>query len=173
MKRITKKQKIEFLRESNAIEGVYDDVSLHQAEIAFDYLLKQKTMSTGVVLKLHKILMLHQNLQPNEKGYFRKCAVWIGGREGMNWVKIPEAMVAWVKLVNATLKVFPVDGTSRQMVLEAKFQHVEYERIHPFVDGNGRTGRMLLNWTLARAGLPIVTIRAGGQEQQDYYKWFK
>lgn len=52
-----------------------------------------------------------------------------------------------------------------------KNHHVEYEIIHPFVDGNGRTGRMFMNWERLKGGLPILVIHEG-EEQQEYYKWF-
>ena len=79
-----KSQIKEFLSESNKIEGVYDRDSLQQAQYAWDYLIEQDTLTIDVVLKTHKILMLNQPLQPNEKGYFRTCPVYIGGREAMD-----------------------------------------------------------------------------------------
>ncbi len=61
-----------------------------------------------------------------------------------------------------------VDGKERY----SKMLHVEYERIHPFVDGNGRTGRMFMNWWRMKNGLPVLVIHEG-EEQMDYYQWFK
>ena len=52
----------------------------------------------------------------------------------------------------------------------AKASHIAYERIHPFIDGNGRTGRMFMNWQRLKAGLPILVIKE--KEKQEYYKWF-
>ena len=86
---------MEFLRESNAIEGVFDDDSLDQARYAWDYLMGEEVLTTGVVLKTHKILMLHQKLQPNHKGYWRDCQVWVGGREGANYKMVPMLMQQW------------------------------------------------------------------------------
>lgn len=157
---------IEFLSESNKIEGVFDDVSLEQAVEAWEFLKKQKKLTVGVILKTHKILMLHQNLQPDEKGYFRKCEVRIGGKYGLNWVKVPGAMDSWVKDAMTSVKSPGENGKN------IKIDHTTYEFIHPFVDGNGRTGRMFMNWQRLKAGLPILTIHAG-PEQFDYYKWFR
>ena len=51
--------------------------------------------------------------------------------------------------------------------------HVKYEKIHPFADGNGRTGRMFMNWTrLKRNNEPLLIIHEG-EEQREYYGWFK
>lgn len=48
--------------------------------------------------------------------------------------------------------------------------HLEFETIHPFNDGNGRVGRILINWQLARLGFPPVIIRNKGKEK--YYDTF-
>jgi hypothetical protein len=53
-----------------------------------------------------------------------------------------------------------------------KKAHVAFETIHPFVDGNGRIGRILMNWQRLQEGLPILIIHEG-PEQMEYYKWFK
>ena len=50
--------------------------------------------------------------------------------------------------------------------------HVDFEKIHPFADGNGRVGRILMNVQMINSGLPLITIHEG-IEQQEYYRWFK
>jgi len=148
-----------FLSESNAIEGVYDDDSFDQAKFAWKYLIEQKDLDHGVILKTHKILMLNQPLRPDEKGYFRKAPVWIGGKEALHHSQINIALEAWIKLINDKL-------TTRDW----KALHVMYEGIHPFIDGNGRTGRLFLNWQRVRSGLPILVIEE--DEKYKYYEWF-
>lgn len=153
---------IEFLRESNAIEGVYDDESLAQAEVAWKYLIGQKKMTTGVVLKTHKILMLNQKgLRPNERGYFRTVPVWVGRRTTLKPILVPGSIEMWCRQMN------------KPPELEDDWQalHVEYERIHPFIDGNGRTGRMFMNWYRLKNGMPILVVYA--DERWDYYRWFE
>ncbi len=157
----------EFLRESNAIEGVYDEDSLQQALYAWNYLISEKEMSISVILKTHKILMLHQPLYPNERGYLRTVPVYIGGREAMSHKLIRNAIINWCKKMNIEIMQL-----SHAQEYRSKNLHVEYEKIHPFVDGNGRTGRMFMNWWRLKNKLPLLVIHEG-KEQQDYYKWFK
>jgi len=151
---------IQFLSESNAIEGVYDSDSLDQAIEAWKFLMSKDVLTHDVILKTHKILMLHTNLQPDEKGYFRQCEVRIGHRFGLNSSLVPSAMFKWI-----------FESMRKHPKVDAKKLHVEFEMIHPFVDGNGRVGRMLYNWTrIKRNEEPLHIIKE--EDRQEYYKWF-
>lgn len=160
---------IRFLRESNAIEGVYDTDSFLQATYAWEYVIEQDEMTPAVILRTHKILMLNQELFPDEKGYFRKCAVYIGGRRGEHHKKVKGLIKLWCTLMNE--KPMKKPGTEKGFENASRILHVAYERIHPFVDGNGRTGRIFMNWWRIKNGLPILVIKES--ERQKYYKWFK
>lgn len=160
MKHPKQKEIDDFLRESNAIEGVYDSISLKQANRAWQYLMSKDELTSGVVLKTHKILMLHQNLFPNEKGYFRTVDVWIGGHKGSNPASVSFLIEMWVSVANVV-----------KTENEIKDSHINYEGIHPFVDGNGRTGRLFLNWCRMKNKLPILIIKES--EKSEYYKWFR
>lgn len=149
----------EFLRESNAIEGVYDAVSFRQAQRAFAYLMKQEVLSQEVVLKTHKILMQFSKLKPCWKGHFREQAVWIAQKEALPFGLIEDAIGLWC--FDSALNFPGVDTIA---------QHVEYEKIHPFIDGNGRTGRMFMNWQRLKQGEGLLTFRAS--ERGEYYKLF-
>lgn len=149
-------QETEFLRESNAIEGVYDDDSLQQAVKAWRYLLRQNKLSVLVILKTHAILMLNQSISVAYKGKFRTEPVWVGGREGMNWKDLPMAMALWCNQTQS---------------LTSKLSHIQFEKIHPFIDGNGRVGRMLMNWQHVKSGKPILIIKQ--KDRYKYYEWFR
>ncbi len=168
MKKYTKKEITDFLDESNKIEGVYDSESLRQAETAWEFLEKQKDLTPDIILKTHKILMLHHKLLPNEKGYFRRVPVYVGGREGAKYKDIPMKINSWITSVSDTIKASILSAISEERIQE---DHVYYEEIHPFVDGNGRTGRMFMNWERMQVGLSIKIIYE--KERSEYYKWFK
>lgn len=147
---------IEFLQQSNYIEGVYD--GLDDAVKAWKYISKQKEMSLSILLKTHKLLMKNRNLEKKYKGKLRDIDVMIGGHMGLNPLFLKEALEPL--LMNCWL--FPNHW---------KEHHVRFESIHPFVDGNGRVGRILMNWERIKAKLPILIIRE--EERFDYYQWFK
>lgn len=168
---INRDEVIEFLKESNAIEREYDADSLAQAIYAWEYIIEQEELTIQKILRTHKVLMLNQNLLPDEKGYFRKCGVWIGGRAGIHHLKIKDEMAHWLMNVMDVVN----NGKNESDIFKEKIckqHHVEYEKIHPFVDGNGRTGRIFMNWERYQLGLPLLIIHEG-EEQMDYYKWFK
>lgn len=172
IKKYKTKEVIDFLRESNAIEQVYDDDSLKQAKFAWDYLSKEKELNHHVILKTHKILMLHQlNLRPDEKGYYRRVPVSVGNKHNIRWENIEVLLDSWLEDIKVSVKIPGEEGKNIEI------DHITYEGIHPFVDGNGRTGRMFMNWERMQAGLPILIIHADwpkiGGEQMSYYSLFK
>lgn len=159
MKIPTSEELQEFLRESNAIEGIYDDDSLIQAARAWEYLIAHERLSEAAILRTHKILMLNQNgLHPDQKGYFRKVNVQVGGYVAIPHEKVNSAMRGWIALAN-------------NFTHDWKNLHVAFEEIHPFVDGNGRIGRMLMNWQRLQFKVPLLILKA--ENRGEYYKWFR
>jgi len=94
---------------------------------------------------------LHHRLIPTEDPEYRRVPVYIGdGRGAVRYTPpeaqhIPHLIGEWQKLVNNSVKIDP-------LVL-ASAGHYQFEAIHPFTDGNGRTGRMLLTLHLVHAKL--------------------
>jgi fido (protein-threonine AMPylation protein) len=95
-------------------------------------------------------------------GNIREVDVWVGDRKCLNPKEINEELI---ELCN--LGIFPI--LSESLI---KRWHIQFEKIHPFEDGNGRTGRILMNIQRLKIDLPILIIHEG-REQYNYYKWFK
>jgi len=147
----------QFLEQSNNIENVFDKDSLKQAIKAWEYLIPHKELTFEVILKTHGILMLNQEM--DSKGAFRKHEVRIGSTYGALYIVVPQRMRVWCQMANQP-------KTEEQI----KYDHISFEKIHPFADGNGRMGRILLNWQRLKNKLSILVIK--NSEKQDYYKWF-
>jgi Fic family protein len=168
---------IKFLEESNKIEDVFDSLALDKAVDAWDFLIARDTLTIPDILEAHDILM-EKKLAKHLRGKFRKVKVFIGNNR-VGWHKgfpakaIPKAMEDWLIAVDLTLNLKGWGEVTEQEQLEREIQrdHVMFEKIHPFIDGNGRIGRILLNWQRVKVGLPVLIIWA--DERQDYYQWFK
>ena len=96
----------------------------------------------------------HPNATPKEKpGSFREHDIqqFPGGMTPPSWVEVPAAMADWVR----SLKFIAASDNLIERVAAA---HGEFERIHPFLDGNGRTGRLMMNLLLVRFGYPPAII---------------
>lgn len=83
----------------------------------------------------------------------REIAPFAGGMKPPTWPDVPALVGDWLTLVNAgpTAEEHPLLHLARV--------HAEFERIHPFRDGNGRVGRLVLNLLLVRQGLAPAIIR--------------
>lgn len=157
---------IEFLKESNAIEKEYSDEALEDSKTAYQVAFrKRKIVNVELIKEIHFELM--KNLNKRIAGKIRRCRIYVGNavnyRECMKPKKIKKELENWCLMFNKNVKEDYKDW---------KNQHIWFEKIHPFEDGNGRVGRILMNIQRLNMGLPILIIHEG-KEQYDYYKWFK
>lgn len=173
--KITNKEKINFIYNSNMIEGInfpielYYNNDLHSNgfyEIsnhldALDYVLNNynKSLTEKRILKIHNILMKNI-LDLDNVGKYRKCNVTIGGSYGTLPIAIRQEMKQLIKLINKC-----------KTIEHCWNCHHEFEVIHPFVDGNGRTGRLMLNWLLLKNKHKFETIKH--TQRADYYALIK
>jgi len=96
-------------------------------------------------------------------GRYRNCDVFIGATTCPNPSKIPELMDYWFY---ATKEM--IDKSILDPIEIAWVSHHIFEVIHPFIDGNGRTGRLILNKVLTKCGAePIIVMN---QDKEWYYK---
>jgi Fic family protein len=156
----------EFIRESNAIENEYSEVAFNDALLAWGYGFEIMQRNNGR-LRLKDILIMHgmlmKNLWTAIAGKWRDRPVTINGRLcPMFWI-VEDLMTEWVDDFGNIHHAFD------NMIKRA---HIRFERIHPFVDGNGRIGRIVMNLQRVYNGLPLLIIHTG-KEQEKYYEWFK
>jgi len=171
---------MEFISESNRIEREYSNEAMIDAMHAWAYLHDQciwnrNPLTSDILLEAHKIMTV--NLFEGEKkkysGVYRDIPVYIAGRK-CEVIDLEERTSSVLKAINdyKFIDGKPVGGFSVEVKEEfVKNLHVEFEHVHPFVDGNGRIGRMIYNINRLLFGLPIHIIHTG-EEQMDYYKWF-
>jgi len=165
------KTEIEFLRESNAIEGEFSNESLSDAKLAWAHTKTIKKISINDILETHEILMI--NLNYRIAGRFRDCAIRIGMvvKENETRDSLSEKLKRVVDIMNVSVEDKKNLSLKNRKVI-AKTCHIMFEKIHPFEDGNGRVGRIIWNWHRKALGLGIRVIHVG-EEQLFYYKWFK
>lgn len=122
-----------------------------------------KLLTAEFILLLHKMLIT--NINDSIAGRFRKKGEYV--RVGTYIAPPPEQVERMIESLiydyNSDVETYFVDKM-------AEF-HLEFERIHPFNDGNGRMGRVILNFQLNTLGLPDVIIR--DKEKQNYYLAFR
>ena len=99
---------------------------------------------------LHIAAMIEPGM--NGMGY-RTYGIWIGGREGAPQHLVPsEVQQLWGRIHG----VYPEQGRGLCGHWTADDFYLEFERIHPFGDGNGRTGKVLHNWLLGTLDDPVL-----------------
>lgn len=174
VERLTEEFVVEYTYNSNAIEGntltlretdmVLRGLTIAQKPLkdhmeavghkeAFDYVLdlvkEREPLSERVIKQIHYLVLADKK---QDRGVYRKVPVRIMGAKHepvqpyMIQPKMEELLASYK---NSTEHIIP---------RLARF-HIEFEGIHPFIDGNGRTGRLLVNLELMKAGFPPIDIK--------------
>ncbi|WP_273661545.1 Fic family protein [Corynebacterium heidelbergense] len=135
-------------------DEVSDDIKevqryLDASKLAFE-LREKLPMTQRLLLKVHRVLMEGVRGEERQPGKLRTSPVWIGasGDTPSTAPFVPplpqylgDLLTDWEKFVND-------DGQRLPTVIQAALMHYQFETIHPFLDGNGRIGRLLINLLL-------------------------
>jgi len=123
---------------------------------------QEEEISKELILLLHKMLI--GNIDDLIAGRFRKTGEYV--RVGTHIAPTPEHVD---RMIESLLLAYTSDHSLHFVEKIASF-HLEFETVHPFCDGNGRIGRVLMNFQLLRFGFPRVMIR--DKEKKTYYEAF-
>lgn len=186
--RLYKEFTIENTYNSNAIEGntitlretaliIQEGITIAEKPIkehldiigykdAFEYVLsisdKDEELTENVIKNIHSLVLMNN---AENKGIYRKIPVSIVGAE-----KQPvEPYLINFEMENL-LDAYKQLKKSLHIIEAIAIFHLKFEDIHPFIDGNGRTGRLILNLELIKAGLLPINIKFS--DRQLYYSCF-
>ncbi len=135
-------------------------------------LAKELPLSWRFICKIHAVLMKGaRSTQHSHPGEFRKSQNWIGGKTPGNATFVPPAVSDMNKALEDLEKFIHAKDNCPSLI-KAGLLHAQFETIHPFVDGNGRTGRMLITLFLQWAGLlelPVLYLSSYFKKYQKVY----
>lgn len=132
---------------------------------AFDQMLAYRgDITRRFICRLHAAVVKETLLGDlaGQAGKYRDVQVFI---RGVEWV--PASPEAVPKDMKALLDWYTKNKGKVNPVATAAYFHIAFELVHPFVDGNGRVGRLLMNFILRKHGYPMVNIP--NREKRAYY----
>ena len=185
LERLNEEFTVEYTYNSNAIEGntltlretdlVLRGLTIDQKPLkdhmeavghkeAFEYvseLVKERALlSESIIKQIHYLVLADKT---EDRGVYRRIPVRIMGAQHE-----PAQPYLIIPRMEQLLHEYE-ESTEHIVTKLAKF-HIEFEAIHPFIDGNGRTGRLLVNLELMKAGFPPIDIKF--TDRLTYYKAF-
>jgi len=110
-------------------------------------------LCTRLLCGMHEVLMSHPGGRSKAPGEVRRSQVWIGGTRPGNAVFVPPPAEAVPDCMAALERFLNDQPESVPPLIKAALAHVQFETIHPFLDGNGRLGRLLIVLQLVADGV--------------------
>ena len=135
----------------------------HRDAILFvdELVSQQQPLDERAIKSLHQLVL--KNIDADNAGRYRDINVLISGatHKPSQAIQVPEQMQAFIHWYTTEAHALhPVERAARI--------HGEFVKIHPFVDGNGRTSRLLMNLELMKTGFPATVIEV--EQRLDYYQ---
>jgi len=146
------------LFESEGVPGVplddVEEVSHYVAAMnhALERLRNGFPLSLRLICETHKTLLSGARGGNKQPGEFRTSQNWIGGSRPGNARFVPPPPHLVMESMGALEKFLHDDPVKTPLLLKAALSHVQFETIHPFLDGNGRLGRLLITLLLCADG---------------------
>ena len=185
LERLNEEFLVEYIYNSNAIEGntltmretdmVLRGLTIDQKSLkehlevighkeAFDYVRQLVSenieISESVIKDIHYLVLSDKK---NDRGRYRKIPVRIMGAAN-------EPVQPYMIIPKMEELLEEYKNSKEDIVTKLARFHIEFEGIHPFIDGNGRTGRLLINLELMNAGYPSIDIKF--TDRLKYYEAF-
>ena len=118
-------------------------------------------ISLRLIREIHEKLLSKGRGSKRQPGEFRRSQNWIGGNRPGNAVFVPPPPGQVLDLMSDLEKFIHADAPEVPALIKAGLVHVQFETIHPFLDGNGRLGRLLITFLLCAQGIlkePILYL---------------
>lgn len=109
-------------------------------------------LSLRLVKEIHDVLLAKGRGSTKQPGEFRRSQNWIGGTRPGNALYVPPPPNLVLELMGDLEKFIHAPAVSLPLLIKAALIHVQFETIHPFLDGNGRLGRLLITFLLCAEG---------------------
>ena len=110
-------------------------------------------LSNRLICEIHGVLLSGERGRGKTPGEFRRSQNWIGGTRPGNAVFVPPPHTAVPDCMAAFERFLHAEDDGLPVLLRTGLAHVQFETIHPFLDGNGRVGRLLVAFLLCQAGV--------------------
>lgn len=133
-----------------------DVVEVSNYVAALDYglaRLRDFPLSNRLIREIHGVLLSRGRGSGKDPGEFRRTQNWIGGTRPGNAAFVPPPPHLVEDTMGALERFLHDDTLSLSVVVRAGLAHVQFETIHPFLDGNGRVGRLLITLLLCHSGV--------------------
>jgi len=129
-------------------------------------------LSLRLIREIHAILLRGGRGANRTPGEFRRSQNWVGGTRPANATFVPPPPERLMECLDSLERFFHDEKHKLPILVEAGLIHVQFETIHPFLDGNGRLGRLLITLLLCSKGAlrePLVYLRLYFKTNRDRY----
>lgn len=166
-----------FLSESKKVKDQEDIKEVKNYVNALEHgidRLEKSFLNLGFISNLHRILMQDVRGVEKKPGEYRDCQNWIGppGCNKYDATFVPPPVPEMKKALKQ-LEKFILTKSSMPLLVKSALIHAQFETIHPFHDGNGRIGRLIIILFLHKSGLlpkPLLYLSAFFEKYSDEYR---